>query len=172
MLLSIVPLLMTQIDPFAPRPVSFTHLPPLNTQSVALVGSFNNWDRAAFQLKLQSDGKTWKGTFKIAPGVHPYLFVENGKDDPKDILRSCDKALLVTRGLGAGVNTVTGEYSRGANGLWIERGEVVQAVQEVTIAADFLTMLQNIDAVGSDLVLKTSTACPTLRVSQMTIAGS
>ena len=55
-------------------------------QSVAVVGAFNNWDRAAFQLKLQPDGKTWKGTFPIDPGVYPYLFVENGNKwvpDPK-----------------------------------------------------------------------------------------
>lgn len=73
-------------DPFAPRPVTFTHLPPAGTTSVTLVGGFNIWDRAAFPLILQADGKTWKGTFPIKPGVYPYLFCENGNrwvPDPK-----------------------------------------------------------------------------------------
>lgn len=73
-------------DPFAPRPISFSHLPPAGTTSVTVVGGFNIWDRAAFPLVLQTDGKTWKGTFPIKPGVYPYLFVENGNKwvpDPK-----------------------------------------------------------------------------------------
>jgi cyclomaltodextrinase / maltogenic alpha-amylase / neopullulanase len=73
-------------DPFAPRPVSFTHIPPAETQTVAVVGAFNHWDRAAFPLQKQPDGKTWKGTFPIAPGVYPYLFVENGNKWVKDPL--------------------------------------------------------------------------------------
>ena len=57
------------------------------------------------------------------PGAFNF-YVKAGKDDPAEILRSCDRALIVTRGLGSGVNTVTGEYSRGANGLWVEKGEI------------------------------------------------
>lgn len=99
------------------------------------------------------------------------LLVQPGDDDPAALVASCDRALLVTRGLGRGVNTVSGEYSRGAGGLWIEGGEVVHPVQEVTIAGDFLTMLSSIDGVGSDLDVRGTTGAPTLRLANMTVSG-
>ncbi|HVL40169.1 MAG TPA: alpha amylase N-terminal ig-like domain-containing protein, partial [Fimbriimonadaceae bacterium] len=70
----------------AVRPVTFSHTPTAGTSSVAVVGGFNNWDRAAHPLVRQADRKTWRGTFDIAPGIYPYLFVEDGKrwvPDPK-----------------------------------------------------------------------------------------
>ncbi len=100
------------------------------------------------------------------------LYVAPGKTSLQDIYKSVPKALVVTRGLGAGLNTVSGEYSRGANGLWIENGEVVHAVQEVTIAEDFLTMLHNIDRVGDDLHIHGTSGAPTLRIAEMTVSGS
>jgi PmbA protein len=66
---------------------------------------------------------------------------------------------------------VTGDFSRGAAGFWIEDGKLAFPVSEITISSNLDQMFQNIDAVANDLVLKSSTACPTLRVSQMTIAG-
>ena len=74
--------------------------------------------------------------------------------------------------MGSGVNSITGEYSRGANGLWIENGEICHPVQEVTIAGDFLTMLKNIDAIGSDLKMRGSSGAPTLRIAEMTLSGN
>lgn len=100
------------------------------------------------------------------------LLVEGGRDQPADIVGGVPRALIVTRGLGRGVNTVSGEYSRGANGLWVENGEVVHPVQEVTIAGDFLDMLRKVDAVGTDFTLRGSTGAPTLRVAEMTVSGS
>lgn len=100
------------------------------------------------------------------------LYVAPGQDDPKEIVAGCDKAFVITRGLGRGVNTVSGEYSRGANGLWIEGGEIIHPVQEVTIAGDFLTMLKGIDRVGSDLQMRGSSGAPTLRIAEMTVSGS
>jgi PmbA protein len=99
------------------------------------------------------------------------FYAEKGPDDPEAILRSAPRALLVTRGLGHGLNTVSGEYSRGANGLWLENGEVVHAVQEITIAADYLTMLKNIDRIGNDLRIRGSSGAPTLRIASMTVSG-
>ncbi len=99
------------------------------------------------------------------------FYVQAGKDDPAEIMK-LDRALLVTRGLGSGVNTVTGEYSRGANGLWIEKGEIVHPVQEVTIAGDFLQMLQGIDRIGTDLEMRGSVGAPTLRVARMIVSGT
>jgi len=107
------------------------------------------------------------------PHAGPFNFyVGGGEVPPEEILRSVPKALLVTRGLGRGVNAVSGEYSRGANGLWIENGEIVHPVQEVTIAGDFIDILRGIDAIGNDLTMRGSTGAPTLRVAQMTVSGT
>jgi PmbA protein len=70
-----------------------------------------------------------------------------------------------------GFNPVTGDYSRGAAGLWIEGGEIVHPVEEVTIAANFVDMMKGIDRVGSEILWLGSVASPALRVERMTIAG-
>jgi PmbA protein len=107
------------------------------------------------------------------PHPGPFNFyLAAGDDDPAEILRSAPKALLLTRGLGHGLNTVSGEYSRGANGLWLEHGEVIHPVQEVTIAGDYLAMLGNIDRLGHDLMLRGATGAPTLRVAEMIVSGT
>lgn len=100
------------------------------------------------------------------------LIVQPGDVSQENIWRDVDRALVLTRGLGRGLNSVSGEYSRGANGLWIEKGEIVHPVQEVTIAGDYLAMLQNVDAVGSDLQLRGSSGAPTLRIADVTISGT
>ena len=77
----------------------------------------------------------------------------------------------VTELMGFGINMVTGDYSRGAAGLWIENGELTFAVEEVTIAGNLKEMLNNITAIGNDLQFRGSVASPTLRIDGMTIAG-
>jgi len=74
--------------------------------------------------------------------------------------------------MGFGVNLVTGDYSQGAAGLWIENGELAYPVEEITIAGNLKNMYRDITAIGSDLVFRSSAAAPTLRVDGMTIAGS
>ena len=74
--------------------------------------------------------------------------------------------------LGSGADVVTGEYSRGANGLWVEDGQIVHPVQEVTVSGSLLDLLRSIDAVGTDLELRSSNAAPTLRIAEATISGS
>ena len=74
--------------------------------------------------------------------------------------------------MGFGFNPVTGDFSRGAAGFWIENGELTFPVSEVTIAANFDEILKRIDAVANDLELRTATAAPTFRVSHMTLAGT
>lgn len=98
--------------------------------------------------------------------------VERGTTSPDDIVRTTKRGLLVTAMLGSGANVVTGEYSRGANGLWIEDGQIVHPVQEVTVSGSLLELLQSIDAVGTDLELRSSTAAPTLRIAEAMISGS
>ena len=82
--------------------------------------------------------------------------------------------LYVTGLMGFGVNGVTGDYSQGAEGLWIENGVLTFPVQEITIAGNLLKMLQDIDAVGTDLVFlgRGALNAPTLRISEMTVAGN
>jgi PmbA protein len=70
-----------------------------------------------------------------------------------------------------GFNPTTGDYSRGAAGLWIEKGEIAYPVEEITIAGNLGDMLKNIDRVGSELHWRGRTAAPPLRISQMTVAG-
>jgi PmbA protein len=99
------------------------------------------------------------------------LILRAGTQTPEELIASTPRGLYVTEMMGFGFNAVTGDFSRGASGFWIEGGKLAFPVSEVTISSNLDQMLQNIDAVASDLVLKSSMACPTLRVSEMTIAG-
>ena len=77
----------------------------------------------------------------------------------------------MTELIGMGFQPITGDYSRGAAGFWIEGGELAYPVEEITIAGNLGDMLQSIDAIGSDLVWLGRTASPSVRVSNMTVAG-
>lgn len=95
-----------------------------------------------------------------------------GTTPAADIVKTTARGLYVTELMGFGFNPVTGDFSRGAAGFWIENGELSFPVSEITISSTLDAMLKAIDAVGDDLELKTSTASPTLRVSGMTISGT
>jgi PmbA protein len=106
------------------------------------------------------------------PGVgHGNFFLEKGQRAPEDIVRGIRRGLYVTELIGRGVNIVTGDYSRGAAGLWIENGEFAYPVSEVTIAANLRDMLMDVEAAGSDLEFRSSVAAPTLLIREMTISG-
>jgi PmbA protein len=94
-----------------------------------------------------------------------------GKDSHDDIVRGTARGLYVTDMMGFGFNAVTGDFSRGASGFWIENGEIAYPVSEVTISLNMDELWKRIDAVGNDLDLRTSTASPTFRVAKMTVAG-
>jgi PmbA protein len=100
------------------------------------------------------------------------LYLEPGSHTPQEIISAVSKGLYVTGLMGQGVNLVTGDYSRGATGLWIENGELTHAVEEVTIAGNLADMLKNVSAIGNDLVFRSSVAAPTLRIDGMTLAGA
>lgn len=99
------------------------------------------------------------------------LYLEPGQQSPEEIIRSVKNGFYVTAMLGVGADMVTGQYSRGANGLWIENGELTYPVQEVTVGGDMLQMLRDIDAIGSDLRFRGSVGAPTLRIRELTVAG-
>jgi PmbA protein len=100
------------------------------------------------------------------------LYLEAGTSPPDEILAGVERGLYVTDLIGFGVNLVTGDYSQGAAGHWIERGRFVHPVHEVTIAGNLKDMLKDIDAVGNDLEFRGSVAAPTLRVRRMTVSGT
>jgi PmbA protein len=108
-----------------------------------------------------------------APGVAPSNFyLEAGPHTPEAIIASVPAGLYVTELIGFGVNLVTGDYSRGAAGLWIEHGELTHAVEEVTIAGNLRDMLAGIELIGNDLVFRNATSAPTVKVARMTVAGT
>jgi PmbA protein len=100
------------------------------------------------------------------------LYLEPGALSPEEIIAGVTAGLYVTSLMGTGVNMVTGDYSRGATGLWIENGQLTHAVEEVTIAGNLAEMLMNVTAIGNDLVFRGSVASPTFRIDGMTLAGA
>jgi PmbA protein len=98
----------------------------------------------------------------IVPGPHT----------PEEIIRSVDRGLYLTEMIGFGVNLVTGDYSRGAAGIWIEKGELTHPVEEITIAGNLKDMLLQIEMIGNDLEWRGPIAAPTLKIARMTIAGA
>ena len=125
----------------------------------------------ARKLGMKSTGSAARGITGNAQVGPDNLYMEKGAKTPEEIVRSIGRGLYVTELIGTGVNIVTGDYSRGAVGLWIEGGEIAYPVSEITIAANLAQMLMEIEAVGDDLEFRGSTACPTLMVREMTISG-
>jgi PmbA protein len=124
------------------------------------------------KLGLPSTGNASRGA-ESAPGVGPTnLSLEPGTQSLEEMVAATPRGLLVTELIGQGFNPVTGDYSRGAAGLWIEGGEIVHPVEEITIAGNLGQMLRALDAVGRDLVWLGSIASPPVRISAMTLAGS
>lgn len=100
------------------------------------------------------------------------FFLQPGTLTPEQIIGDVRSGLYVTETMGFGVNLVTGDYSQGAAGMWIENGELAYPVEEITIAGNLKDMYKNISAIGNDLVFRAASAAPTLRIEGMTIAGN
>ena len=126
----------------------------------------------ARKLGIASTGNASRG-LAGAPGIGAgNFFLQPGNQTPEQIIANVKSGLYVTEVMGFGVNLVTGDYSQGAAGLWIENGELAYPVEEITIAGNLKDMYQNISAIGNDLVFRSASAAPTLRIEGMTIAGS
>jgi PmbA protein len=104
-------------------------------------------------------------------GGNHNLILQPGDLDLKALMRKMDRGFLVTEMMGQGVNTVTGDYSRGAVGFWVEGGEIRFPVEEVTIAGNLLAMYRGIVAVGNDVLVRGSKQCGSILLERMTIAG-
>jgi PmbA protein len=126
----------------------------------------------ARKLRMKSTHNASRG-LAGTPGIGcGNLYVEAGTQTPEQIIAEVPTGLYVTSLMGFGVNVVTGDYSRGATGLWIEMGQLTHAVEEVTIAGNLAGMLLSVTAIGDDLEFRGAVASPTLRIDGMTIAGS
>lgn len=126
---------------------------------------------SARKLDRPSTGSASRGAAGGVSASTTNFILQPGTMSPEELLASTDRALYVTEMMGFGFNAVTGDFSRGASGFWVEGGERKFPVSEVTISLNLDQLLQRIDAVANDLDLRTSTASPTFRVSAMTLAG-
>jgi PmbA protein len=125
----------------------------------------------AKKLGLATTGNASRG-LAGTPGIgNGNFFVQPGEKSQEEIIAGVKQGLLVTEFLGFGVNLVTGDFSRGASGIWIENGELAYPVEEITVAGNLGEMFSNLAEIGSDLIWRGATACPTLRIEGMTIAG-
>ena len=100
------------------------------------------------------------------------LMLQPGTASPADLIKSVKNGFYVTELIGFGVNGVTGDYSRGAAGLWIENGELAYPVEEVTVAGNLLAMFSAVEGIANDLVLRDRTVSPTLLIGRMVVAGN
>ncbi len=126
---------------------------------------------AARKLGMKTTGNASRGLTGNAGIGHGNFFIEKSVQTPEQIIASIPNGFYVTELMGFGVNIVTGDYSRGAAGLWIRNGELAFAVSEVTIAGNLKEMLAGIEAIGSDLEFRGSVAAPTLKIGEMTVGG-
>jgi PmbA protein len=166
-------LLPTGAGGFGTSPFDGEGLPSLRTVVVEK-GVLRNYllnTYTARKLGMKSTHNASRG-LAGTPGVGAgNLYLEPGTLTPDEIIGEVKAGLYVTSLMGFGVNTVTGDYSRGATGLWIENGQLTHAVEEVTIAGHLGEMLRNVTAIGNDLEFRGAVAAPTLRIDGMTIAG-
>lgn len=125
---------------------------------------------SARKLGRKSTGSASSGSTTVTPTTTNFI-VAPGEQTREALIASVKQGLYVTDMMGFGFNAVTGDYSRGASGFWIENGELAYPVSEITVSSNLDAMLKGIDAVANDLEFKRSTVAPTLKVDRMTIAG-
>jgi PmbA protein len=167
-------LLPTGVGGFGTSPFDGEGLPSRRTVVVER-GVLSNYmlnTYTARKLGMKSTHNALRG-LAGTPGIGcGNLYLEPGTLTPEEIIGGVQAGFFVTSLMGPGTNIVTGDYSRGAAGLWIENGQLTHAVEEVTIAGSLAEMFRHMTAIGNDLVFRGSVASPTLRIDGMTIAGS
>jgi PmbA protein len=155
------------------RPFDGEGLPTRRTP-ILRRGCLESWLLDAYsarKLGLAPTGNAARAPASAPAAAPTNLWLEPGTGTLEDLVASTERGLLVTELFGMGFQPATGDYSRGAWGLWIEGGEIVHPVQEVTIAGNLGEMLLAIDAVAADLVWLGRVASPSLRIARMTVAG-
>ena len=136
-------------------------------------GQLTTWlldTASARQLGLRSTGHASRGTASPPSPGPSNFYLEPGPVTPAELMSDITGGIYVTELIGFGINPVTGDYSRGASGFWIENGEIAYPVSEITIAGNLIAMFQNL-SVANDLTFKYGTDAPTIRIEGMTVAG-
>ncbi|PKR55813.1 TldD/PmbA family protein [Thalassospira marina] len=126
--------------------------------------------RSARQLGLKSTGNASRGAGSLPGPSTTNLYMEPGTLSPEDMIRDVKQGLYITEMIGSSVNGITGDYSRGASGYWIENGELAYPVSEITVAGNLKEMFKSVTP-ANDLTFKYGTNAPTLRIDGMTVAG-
>jgi PmbA protein len=127
--------------------------------------------RSARQLGMNTTGHASRGTSAPpSPSTSNLYIIEAGELSPEALIAGVERGLYITELIGFGINGVTGDYSRGASGFWIENGELTFPVSEVTVAGNLLDIFAHVTA-ANDLEFRYGTDSPTLRVDGMTVAG-
>jgi PmbA protein len=137
-------------------------------------GVLTTWlldSRSARQLRLTTTGHAARGTSSPPSPSATNLYFEPGPVSPTELIADIRSGFYVTELIGMGVNLITGDYSRGAAGFWIENGAITHPVSEVTIAGHLAEMFRNL-SVADDLVFRYGTDAPTVRIDGMTVAGT
>ncbi len=159
---------------FGTSPFDAEGLPTRRTVLVekGILKSYVTNTYTARKLGIASTGNASRG-LAGNPGIGAgNFYLEPGECTPEQLIGDVKQGLYVTETMGFGVNLVTGDYSQGAAGLWIEDGELAYPVEEITIAGNLKDMYRNITAIANDLVFRGASASPTIRVDGMMIAGS
>lgn len=146
------------------------------TQTTPIIegGILRNYLHSAYSarklnaLPTGNGSRTGAGSVSVGP---TNFYLKAGQYSPEEIIASVETGLYVVELIGHGVNGVTGDYSRGVTGLWIENGKFVYPVHEVTIAGNLRQMLQDIEMIGNDLAFMGPIASPTLKIRNMTLSG-
>lgn len=165
-------------DPLRPRGMRSK---PFDGEGVATTrqalvedGRLNTWlldISTARQLGLQTTGHASRGTGAPPSPGPTNLYMEAGTLSPEELIADIDEGLYVTEMIGMGVNGVTGDYSRGASGFWIEKGKLTFPVSEITVAGNLKDMFAHLTP-ASDLDFRYGANAPTLRIEGMTVAGN
>ena len=147
-------------------------LTPPRLQDAILQAPFLDPYRVVYaRMAAASRSESLATALKEIPPTTRLLITIAGRLSAAEIIRTVPHGLYVTELIGMGVNPVTGDYSRGAVGLWIDNGELAFPVEEITIAGNLLEMFHAIEGVGNDLLFRDRTTSPSLLVGRMTVAG-
>jgi PmbA protein len=146
---------------------------PVRRRAMVEDGILKSWFldmRSARQLELPPTGQAGRGVGGPPGPTSSNLYLEPGNESPEQMIGALKQGLLVTEMMGSSINMVTGDYSRGASGFWIENGELAYPVSEITIAGNLRDMFMNL-APANDLEFTSATCAPSCRIDGLTVAG-
>ena len=146
---------------------------PTRASDIISDGVLTTWlldSRSARQLNMKSTGHAARGTNGPPAPAPSNLYLAPGEKSPAELIKGIESGLYVTELIGMGVNGVTGDYSRGAAGFWIDKGEIAWPVNELTVAGNLKNMFANLSP-ANDLEFRHGVDAPTVRVEDMTVAG-